>query len=488
MALNQESLERLWQHIIARLGRKVDKEEGKTLTDNNFTDDDRIKLDAIAQPDWFEDDTSSYSYIKNKTHGITKQKDFFLLTEANCITLVDTFYYATGDLLYNPNASLNGETATVCIDGIDYICSPIRYEDDDTKFGFGSKNIVANGRSLYPFELIIQINTSNNTFTYELYHINQGKHTFSVRENDIINVLHEKYLPETAVKYIEDPILNKMEQIIPLTTVTINSNYVVIGQFDPLISGNNYKVILNDTEYICKARSVGDRYVLIGNGTVFGDGNPGNNEPFSCESYSDGRIYLNVTSPGTYSITILKIANAKRFNQPIDTFDLIDKTSELKYSISISNGELVITQKTFDRYLFQEGQGFIKPMTLTKQSSFTGGVTDEKIIFSYTGTSYTCGLLITDEAIDLTNYKTLIYDVEVTDVPTGNYALRVGLYNAIPTVGNTSSTNAYSTRILSATEGRVLIKIDVENLSIAKYIAVMGAGNATIHNIYLKEK
>lgn len=488
MALNQESLERLWQHIIARLGRKVDKEEGKTLTDNNFTDDDRIKLDAIAQPDWFESDTSSYSYIKNKTHGITKQEDFFLLTEANCITLVDTFYYATGDLLYKPDASLNGETATVCIDGIDYICSPIRYEDDDTKFGFGSKDIVANGSFLYPFELIIQVNTSDYTFTYELYHINPGKHTFSVRENDTINVLHEKYLPETAVKYINEPVLDSMEELIPLTTVTVSSEYATIGYFEQLVAGNSYKVILNGTEYICKARAY-HNYVIIGNGTIHGgDGNPSNNEPFYCDSYSDGEIYLNVSTPGTYNITILKAAIIKKLNQPVEAFDLIDKTSELKYSISISNGELVITQKTFDRYLFQEGQGFIKPMTLTKQSSFTGGVTDEKITFSYTGTSYTCGLLITDEAIDLTNYKTLIYDVEVTNVPTGNYALRVGLYNAIPTVGNTSSTNAYSTKTLSATEGRVLIKIDVEELSVAKYIAVMGAGNATIHNIYLKEK
>ena len=488
MALNQESLERLWQHIIARLGRKVDKEEGKTLTDNNFTDDDRIKLDAIAQPDWFEDDTSSYSYIKNKTHGITKQKDSFLLTEANCTTLVDTFYYATGDLLYNSNASLKGKTLTVCMDEKDYICSPIRYENDNTKFGFGSKNIVANGRSLYPFELIIQVNTSDYTFTYELYHINPGKHTFSIRENDIINVLHEKYLPETAVKYVDEPDLNSIEELIPLTTVNISSSYDIIGYFEQLVAGNSYKVVLNNIEYICKARTY-NNYVVIGNGTIYnGDGNPSNNEPFYCDSYSDGSIYLNVFAPGTYNITILKIAAVKKFNQPVEAFDLIDKTSELKYSISISNGELVITQKTFDRYLFQEGQGLIKPMTLTTQASFTGGMTDEKITFSYTGTTNTCGLLITDEAIDLTNYKTLIYDVEVTNVPTGTYALRVGLYNAIPIVGNTSSTNAYSTKTLSATEGRVLIKIDVENLSIAKYIAVMGAGNATIHNIYLKEK
>lgn len=487
MALNQESLERLWQHIIARLGRKVDKEEGKTLTDNNFTDDDRIKLDAIAQSDWFEDDTSSYSYIKNKTHGITKHAEAFPLTEANCINLVDTFYYATGDLLYNPGAYLDGETLTVCMDEIDYICLPFQYEDSNNKAGFGSKDIITNGPSSYPFELIIQYNSSDDTYTYELYHINPGKHTFSVRMNDTINVLHEKYLPEAAVKYINESILDSMEELIPLTTVNVSSNYATIGHFEQLIAGNNYKVVLNNIEYICKAR-VYNNYVIIGNGTIYGDGYPSNNEPFCCDSRPNGRIDLNVSTPGTYSITILKTASIKKLNQPVEAFDLIDKTSELKYSISISNGELVITQKTFDRYLFQEGQGFIKPMTLTKQSSFTGGVTNEKITFSYTGTSYTCGLLITDEAIDLTNYKTLIYDVEVTDVPTGNYALRVGLYNAIPTVGNTSSTNAYSTKTLSATNGRVLIKIDVENLSIAKYIAVMGAGNATIHNIYLKEK
>lgn len=37
MALNKTGLARLWQHIVARLGTKVDKVEGKALSTNDST-------------------------------------------------------------------------------------------------------------------------------------------------------------------------------------------------------------------------------------------------------------------------------------------------------------------------------------------------------------------------------------------------------------------------------------------------------------------
>ena len=44
MALNKTGLARLWQHIVARLGTKVDKVEGKGLSTNDFARDGALVL------------------------------------------------------------------------------------------------------------------------------------------------------------------------------------------------------------------------------------------------------------------------------------------------------------------------------------------------------------------------------------------------------------------------------------------------------------
>lgn len=46
--LNEKGLERLWSHITARLGAKVDKISGKGLSANDYTDEEKTKLAGIA--------------------------------------------------------------------------------------------------------------------------------------------------------------------------------------------------------------------------------------------------------------------------------------------------------------------------------------------------------------------------------------------------------------------------------------------------------
>lgn len=52
--LDKTGLSRLWLHITAALGGKVDKETGKTLTSNDFTDEDKQKLNNAFDADWIE--------------------------------------------------------------------------------------------------------------------------------------------------------------------------------------------------------------------------------------------------------------------------------------------------------------------------------------------------------------------------------------------------------------------------------------------------
>ena len=46
--LNEQGLERLWTHITAKLGNKVDKESGKGLSTNDYTDEEKNKLASVS--------------------------------------------------------------------------------------------------------------------------------------------------------------------------------------------------------------------------------------------------------------------------------------------------------------------------------------------------------------------------------------------------------------------------------------------------------
>ena len=45
--LNKTGVERLWAHIISRLGEKVDIVEGKGLSSNDYTDEEKEKLENL---------------------------------------------------------------------------------------------------------------------------------------------------------------------------------------------------------------------------------------------------------------------------------------------------------------------------------------------------------------------------------------------------------------------------------------------------------
>lgn len=95
--------------------------------------------------------------------------------------------------------------------------------------------------------------------------------------------------------------------LVPEMTVNISDDggYQDLSNSVKLTAGEKYTVILNGITYECVARDFNDEdAVIIGNGAVYGDGIKGNDEPFSCDNYSDGTIYLNVAAAGTYTISI----------------------------------------------------------------------------------------------------------------------------------------------------------------------------------------
>ena len=137
-------------------------------------------------------------------------------------------------------------------------------------------------------------------------------------ENDVDYITEDKIQEQvqsdwnqndvSSVDYIKNKPFGEEGEIvtlIPEKTLTIEDSYVVIDDnFPKLIAGQSYLVTLNGVEYNCIARQCED-CVLIGNGQIYGDGNISNGEPFSCDSYYGGNIFLNA-SAGEYTFSLAK--------------------------------------------------------------------------------------------------------------------------------------------------------------------------------------
>ena len=99
----------------------------------------------------------------------------------------------------------------------------------------------------------------------------------------------------------------KEVEVLAETTVTIpeNAGDETLPNTTQLTVGQTYFVILDGVSYECVAWQSDEDpdAVIIGNGAIYG-GEGGNGEPFSCNSYSNGKIHLNTEKAGTYTISI----------------------------------------------------------------------------------------------------------------------------------------------------------------------------------------
>lgn len=64
--LNEQGLQRLWQHIVIKLSNKVDSEEGKGLSTNDFTNEDKQKLEAL-------NDVATTEYVDTKVEQLVTE-------------------------------------------------------------------------------------------------------------------------------------------------------------------------------------------------------------------------------------------------------------------------------------------------------------------------------------------------------------------------------------------------------------------------------
>ena len=63
--LDRTGLERLWLHIVTKLGGKVDKEDGKGLSSNDFTTEEKEKLARLQETVQIDIDNALNSTSEN---------------------------------------------------------------------------------------------------------------------------------------------------------------------------------------------------------------------------------------------------------------------------------------------------------------------------------------------------------------------------------------------------------------------------------------
>lgn len=89
--LNNAGVERLWAHILSRLNRKVDKVEGKGLSTEDFTTEEKEKLAALGedvQADWKQTDETQKDFIKNKPDVATDDDIIDLMLDMDMMPVV----------------------------------------------------------------------------------------------------------------------------------------------------------------------------------------------------------------------------------------------------------------------------------------------------------------------------------------------------------------------------------------------------------------
>lgn len=153
--------------------------------------------------------------------------------------------------------------------------------------------------------------------TYEIVLDDERVYTFVVKHGKEVQPDWDQN-DSTADDYIKNKpfgVGGLVEKVlIEEQTVTIGEEFFVQLNGSLFFDiGKTYTVTFNGTKYECTAREWSENSaVMIGNGTIYGDGDPSNDEPFSIDSYGGGDIFLNTRDAGDYTISISAIVEDVR--------------------------------------------------------------------------------------------------------------------------------------------------------------------------------
>lgn len=530
MALNQLSLERLWAQIIARLGKKVDKEYGKGLSSCDYTFEEKEKLATIeitSRADWSTTDANNATYIDNKPVGyeltqfcswdgntdnktaynfysgcehykVSDRTDFSYETiVGSAITMDNGLGEKQKVILTQDNIFVSDDGRIInCLEACFLVKEPTVFDGIDIPAGvfFAVYNYASPPMFICSLDIKTQV-IREDAISKDVARVDQipcGTFRNTISWDGPIDATVSFPITDHLSAYkvsdrvcMPDDLLGQMITLSPGLSMTIDQDSFIDSD-DNINSNGMFYIYQDDGDPLA---------AVVLDGELFSS-----SSGYSCPNgiyyvYYDSDYFAGeLTLPDEVrKIDAKYLPRDIALVSEIPVYELpsvrlADSSTGKLYDLSIKDGELVIIRYNPIFELFNEHTGIVQPMSLSKQSNFTGAILDNSVVFSYTGTANTCGTLSTESPIDLSEYKYIVFDANITTQSNGNYALVFGAFDSKPAAGGVSSANAATYITPAVTTGRTLIKVDIGSITEAKYIVAQGMANATIYNIYLERE
>ena len=199
--LDKNGVERLWLHTVSRLDRKVDKVNGKGLSTNDFTNEEKEKLASISigdgagiqvtlQADWEQNDETANDYIQNRTHY---EEPVEQVLEQTTITDMD------GSPISVSIGLVEGKEYTVIVNGVEYDCVAERYTGEITEgYEIFENSIRLKNEVIEIVEFVEPFNGIYGIATHLKYVELSENPVFEVKTKYILKKLDPKFLPEIS--------------------------------------------------------------------------------------------------------------------------------------------------------------------------------------------------------------------------------------------------------------------------------------------------
>ena len=115
------AFQRLWEHTINKIEERVEKEEGKGLSTNDFTDEYKNKIDI--QPDWNQNDETAVDYVRNRTHWTEGITEVEIYPETTIQITTDSSEGLLSET--EPIGLVADDNYAITYNGTDYTCTAI---------------------------------------------------------------------------------------------------------------------------------------------------------------------------------------------------------------------------------------------------------------------------------------------------------------------------------------------------------------------------
>lgn len=218
MAFDKTTLTYFWQNIIARLDQFVKKEDGKSLSSNDYTAADKAKVDAAASITYVNErglpqDAGEYKQLVTDGEGKWVPVDRLGWKEGESVSVIAEQSVTTTKAPYGNSVSGSGtidgtleyeKLYRVVFEGVTYDCichqsNNAQYIIGNARWGSSNQDATDDISDNSPFCI------RQNGTTFYLYTETAGTYTVSVEQvNETTHPIPAEYLPQPIVFMTSD--------------------------------------------------------------------------------------------------------------------------------------------------------------------------------------------------------------------------------------------------------------------------------------------